>query len=167
MPGPIFAAILPILTGAAAVATVVGTVGSINAQKDQARIADEQRALDRRKSSISNIKAAQAARARALVTAQGTGAGGSSGAAGGIGAIGSNLGAAFGYASQQGQLQDEFTQLNSQIANFNALTNLGVAGFKFGANRGGLSGLFGSTAPAPTRPPYQSLDYTKWQTGPN
>lgn len=118
-------------------AAVVGTVGQIKEGRKQTGIANRQAQLERRRTSLSNIRQAQVTRARSVISAQGAGTGASSGALGGIGAISSQLGSAQGYGSQQGGLQTLFNRSQARQANWGAVAGLGGKLFSAGFNSGG------------------------------
>lgn len=146
-------------TGAAAVgAGVVGvsSLASASAQRKQAATANRIATEERRRSIRQNIRQAQVTRARAVMSAQGSGTLNSSGAAGGIGAIQSNLGSALGYSSQMSSLQTQYNNYGQRASNWNAVGSIGSSLFSAGANSGGLNFLFPQQQQAQ---PYASLDY--------
>ena len=143
--------------------SVVGTLGSLSAQRKQAALANQQARLERRRSTMQNIRKAQITRARALMSAEGAGSSGSSGAFGGIGAVGSQLGGALGFASQSSGIQTAYNAQGQRAANFGAIGSIGSSLFSSGAKAGGLSFL--SRGTQNTTQGMGSLDYMEQPQG--
>lgn len=138
----------PAIAVIGAVATVVGTVASINAQKKSSKAQAQQQRNERRRSSRANIRAAQIARASALAGAEGSGAGGGSGAIGGIGSIGSRLGGALGHSSQQSALSGIITKQEGRASVWSGVAGLGGMAFEAGGGAAGVrkaTGIGGNT----------------------
>lgn len=133
---------------AGAVVSAVGTIRGMQAQKKQAQAQMDQQRLERRRSSVENIRAAQIARAQAMASAQGAGAAGGSGVAGGVESIGARLGSALGYASQQSALSNIVTKQGLAASRASGLASIGGSMFQFGAKFGGLDFLKGNKAAA-------------------
>lgn len=128
-----------------AVTSVVGTVASHRQQRKASRAQQQQQTLARRRSARQNIRQAQISRARALASAQGSGAVGGSGQFGGINSIGSRLGGALGFSSQQSALSGVVASAQSRAQTFSGIAGLGGSLFN-------LAGGFDSIFPGEQQP---------------
>jgi len=108
-----------------AIATVVGTVASIDAQNKASAAQQEQQTLTTRRSRRQAIREGQIRRAQAIASAQGAGSLQSSGAAGGIGSISSQVGETLGYQSQYGALSNVITAQSQQAAFWGDVASIG------------------------------------------
>ena len=122
-----------------AVTSVAGTVASYSQQKRASRAQQQQQTLARRRSARQNIRQAQIARARALASAEGSGASGGSGQFGGINSIGSRLGGALGFSSQQSALSGVVSSAQSRAQTYSGIAGLGSTLFRLG---GGFNAIF-------------------------
>lgn len=126
--------------------TAYGTFKGIQAQKEQTALANQQATLQRRRSQMQNVRKAQVARARAMMSAVGSGSVNSSGAVGGIGSVQSQLGSALGYASQSSGIETMYNRAGARAANASAISSIGGSLFNLGVNNGGLNFLMRPSA---------------------
>jgi hypothetical protein len=108
-----------------AVASVGGTVASLNAQKRASRLQQQQQTLATRQSQRQAIREAQIRRAQTMSSAQALGAVGGSAVAGGTASLGSQLGGALGFSSQMSGLSKQIGIAQSRAATAGAIANLG------------------------------------------
>lgn len=133
----------PIASVIGAVATVVGTVGSLVMQGKAAKAQEKQQELATRRTRRQAIRQMQLQRAQSLMSAQGAGSLYSSGAAGGIGALSSQLGADLGYQTAHNSLSKDINRANMGANLFSGLASIGGTLFQLG---GGFSGFTGTAA---------------------
>jgi hypothetical protein len=145
----------PIALVVGAVASVVGTVGSMRAQKKAAAAQQRQEQISSRRSRRQAIREFQIQRAQAVATGQGLGAFGSSGLAGGLGSLGSQLGSELGYSTAQSANSAIITKQTQRANFFNALSSIGGSALSFGISNGGLDAF--KSQPTPTRAPTPSI----------
>lgn len=136
------------LLAAGAVANVVGTVGSFQAQRKASAAQARQEALASRRSRRQAIREFQIRRAQAVSTAEGTGAFGSSGMAGGIGSLSSQLGAESGFSSSMTQLSNIISRNLTRASTFGALAQVGGAAMNYGFANGATFGNIFNRQPA-------------------
>lgn len=120
----------PALAVISAVATVGGTIASINQSKKAARASERQQQLQARRSQRQAIREAQIRQAQLKSQATALGAAGGSGAAGGISSLSSQLGGSLGYASQQSGLSSQITMASQRAETFGAIAGLGSTVFQ-------------------------------------
>lgn len=127
-----------------AVASVGGTLASVNQQKKSARLQQQQQDLATRRSQRQAIREAQIRRAQAQAAAQGLGASGGSSIAGGVASLGSQAGSALGFSSQMSGLSAGITSANAKAQTYGAVAGIGGSLFQMA---GGFNSLLpGSTA---------------------
>lgn len=131
----------PVAAVIGAVATVGGTIASVNAQKRASRLQQEQQTLATRRSQRQAVREAQIRRAQTMSAGQALGASGGSGVAGGISSLGSQLGSSLGFASQMSGLSNQISMAQSRVATAGAIAGLGSSVFQatggFGAFNSG------------------------------
>lgn len=133
-----------VIGAVAGVATVVGTVASINAQKKASRAQQRQQDLATRRSQRQAIREAQIRRAQALSSAQGLGAAGGSGILGGTASLTSQVGESLGFSTQMSGLSREISVASSRANTYSAIAGLGSSVF---SAAGGFNTLLpGSTS---------------------
>jgi len=128
-----------------AVASVGGTIATINAQKRASRLQQQQQQLATRQSQRQAIREAQIRRAQTMSSAQALGAVGGSAVAGGTTSLGSQLGGSLGFSSQMSGLSNQISMAQSRAATAGAIANLGGSVFQAA---GGFD-AFGSTGQGP------------------
>lgn len=134
----------PALAVVGAVASVAGTVMSVNQQKKAAAAQQRQQDLSTRRSQRQAIREAQIRRAQTMASAQGLGAAGGSGVAGGITSLNSQLGGALGFSTEMSGLSKEISVASSRANTYGAIAGLGGQLFQAGGGFGAL--LPGSTS---------------------
>ena len=105
---------LAIFAAVGAALQIGGSISAANKQQAASRRQQAQERLQNQQSRRQAIREMQINRARAEMTAQGSGASGSSAAAGGIGGLSSQLGAQLGFGSQMSGLSQQINSLNRQ-----------------------------------------------------
>lgn len=145
-----------------AVASVVGTVGSLYFQGKAAKKADQQQKLTTRRDRRQAIRQMQLARSQALMSAQGAGSLYGSGAQGGIGALSSQVGAEMGYASAYSAMSSDISKYNNYANIASGIASIGGTVYQMsgGFGRGGqdmrapdYTTGYNASNPAPTRAP--------------
>lgn len=144
-----------------AVAAVVGTVGSLyyankslKLQKKASEKAAQQQDVQTRYANRQSIREMQIQRARATMSAAGSGSLFSSGVEGGIGGLTSQLGSALGYQTQYNSLSKDIGRLDSRANQASGMSNIfsGIAslgGSVYNASGGfNFGGGGGQSAPA-------------------
>lgn len=137
---------IPLMVGAGAAATVVGTIQAGKAQKKMAAAQQKQQEVSTRRDRMQAIREMQIKRAQAISSAQGAGALDSSGAIGGIGSMSSQLGSNLGFSTQMSALSANISRYAQQASKYSSIAGLGSQLFS-------AAGGFGAFAP--NRPPNQ------------
>ena len=120
---------LPVIQAVAAVATVVGTVSSINQQKKAAAAQRRQQQLQTQRSQRQAIREAQIRRAQTQSQALALGATGGSALGGGLASLSSQLGGSIGYAGQMSGLSDRISIASQKAQTAGAIAELGMTAF--------------------------------------
>jgi hypothetical protein len=136
----------PALAVISAVATVAGTVSSIQSQKKAAAAQRQQQQLQAQRSQRQAIREAQIRRAQTQAGAQGLGITGGSALGGGLSSLSSQLGGALGYAGQQSGLSKEISIQSQRAQTAGAVAGLGMNLFS-------AAGGFGAFGVGATPPP--------------
>lgn len=135
----------PIAAVIGAVASVGGTIATVNAQKRASRLQQQQQTLATRQSQRQAIREAQIRRAQTMSSAQALGAVGGSAVAGGTASLGSQLGSALGFSSQMSGLSKQIGVAQSRASTAGAIAGLGGSVFQMA---GGFD-AFGSQEQGP------------------
>lgn len=115
----------PIAAVIGAVASVGGTIATVNAQKKASRLQQQQQQLATRQSQRQAIREAQIRRARTMSSAQALGAVGGSAVAGGTASLNSQLGSSLGFSSQMSGLSNQIGMAQTQASIFQGIAGLG------------------------------------------
>ncbi len=121
---------LPVIQAVAGVASVVGTVVSINQQKKAAAAQRRQQQLQTQRSQRQAIREAQIRRAQAQSQAQALGATGGSALGGGLASLSSQLGGSIGFAGQMSGLSDRISIASQRAETSGAVAGLGLTAFQ-------------------------------------
>lgn len=131
-----------------AVASVGGTIATVNAQKKASRLQQQQQQLATRQSQRQAIREAQIRRAQTMSSAQALGAVGGSAVAGGTASLNSQLGSSLGFSSQMSGLSNQIGMAQSRANTAGAIANLGGSVFQlaggfdaFGKGKGSSADL--------------------------
>lgn len=146
-------AAVPVITAVSGVATVAGTLYSINQQKKAARAQEaslaaqqQQQALQVRRSQRAAIRQRQLQQAQLQAGALGMGVTGGSALAGGGASLASQTGEALGFGSQMSGLSRQITMFNQQAVDYGTRAQTGQAiaglGSQAFSSLGGFSTLF-------------------------
>ena len=126
-----------------AVASVVGTVSSVNAQR---KVSAEQRRLTQLQTQRSRrqaIRQAQVTRQQAIASAQWAGSFQSSPASGGIGSLGSRLGGDLGFSTHASGISANIGRFSDQARNASSIATIGGNVFQSAQAQGGtFKGFF-------------------------